>query len=56
MTIADEVGRRLLPAFNSSTGLPHPRVRREGEEGGGGAATPKGGEGGHPMCVFTHTG
>lgn len=26
VAMADEVGRRLLPAFNSTTGLPHPRI------------------------------
>ena len=26
LNMATEIGYRLLPAFNSSTGLPHPRV------------------------------
>ena len=26
---AEEVGRRLLPAFDTTTGLPYPKVRRE---------------------------
>ena len=28
---AEEVGRRLLPAFETTTGLPYPKVRQEGE-------------------------
>ena len=27
---AEEVGRRLLPAFETTTGLPYPKVRQEG--------------------------
>jgi len=26
LTLAKELGYRLLPAFNTSTGIPHPRV------------------------------
>jgi hypothetical protein len=26
LTMSEELGRRLLPAFNTSTGLPYPKV------------------------------
>ena len=27
LSLAEDVGNRLLPAFNTTTGLPYPRVR-----------------------------
>ena len=28
LSMSEELGRRLLPAFNTSTGLPYPKVGR----------------------------